>query len=99
MKKELYIAIRDSLKKLISGTEFEDQVLCVGGCVRDEIMGHEIKDIDLAVTMPDGGIRLAEWLEENGHTAFHVVTYPTYHTAMFHLKDYPDVELEAVQTR
>lgn len=99
MKKELYIAIRDSLKELIRGTEFEGKVLCVGGCVRDEIMGHEIKDIDLAVTMPDGGIRLAEWLEENGHTAFHVVTYPTYHTAMFHLRDFPDVELEAVQTR
>lgn len=99
MKKELYIAIRESLKELIRGTEFEGKVLCVGGCVRDEIMGHEIKDIDLAVTMPDGGIRLAEWLEDNGHTAFHVVAYPTYHTAMFHLKDYPDVELEAVQTR
>lgn len=99
MKKELYIAIRESLKGLIRGTEFEGQVLCVGGCVRDEIMGHEIKDIDLAVTMPDGGIRLAEWLEANGHTAFHVVTYPTYHTAMFHLKDYSDIELEAVQTR
>lgn len=99
MKKELYIAIRENLKELIRGSEFEGKVLCVGGCVRDEIMGHEIKDIDLAVTMPDGGIRLAEWLEDNGHTAFHVVTYPTYHTAMFHLKDYPDVELEAVQTR
>ena len=99
MKRDLYIAIRERLKELIRGTEFEGKVLCVGGCVRDDIMGLDIKDIDLAVALPDGGIRLAEWLEENGHTAFHVVTYPTYHTAMFHLKDYPEVELESVQTR
>lgn len=99
MKKEQYIAISDRIKELIRGTEFDGKVLCVGGCVRDEIMGLEIKDIDLAVTMPDGGIRLAEWLERNGHTSIHVVTYPTYHTAMFRLKDFPDEELEAVQTR
>ena len=99
MKKEQYIAITERLKELIRGSEFEGQVLCVGGCVRDEIMEHEIKDIDLAVTIPDGGIRLAEWLEENGNTSIHVVTYPTYHTAMFRLKEFPDEELEAVQTR
>ena len=74
-------------------------MLSVGGCVRDDIMGLEIKDIDLAVALPDGGIRLAEWLERNGHTSIHVVTYPTYHTAMFRLKEFPDEELEAVQTR
>lgn len=99
MKRELYISITERLRELIWGTEFEGHVLSVGGCVRDDIMGQDIKDIDLAVSLPDGGIRLAEWLDENGYTAFHVVTYPTYHTAMFHLKDYPDVELETVQTR
>lgn len=31
-------------------------------------MGLEIKDIDLAVAMPSGGIRLAKWLKEQGHT-------------------------------
>ncbi len=99
MKKELFISITERLRELIRGTEFEGHVLSVGGCVRDNIMGLEIKDIDLAVTLPDGGIRLAEWLERNGHTSIKVVTYPTYHTAMFRLKDYPDEELEAVQTR
>ena len=99
MKKELYISIIERIRELIHGSEFEGHVLCVGGCVRDRIMGHEIKDIDLAVTLPDGGIRLAEWLDQNGHTSIHAVTYPTYHTAMFRLKDYPDEELEAVQTR
>ncbi|MBR2083296.1 MAG: HD domain-containing protein, partial [Muribaculaceae bacterium] len=99
MKKELYISITERLRELIRGTEFEGHVLSVGGCVRDDIMGLEIKDIDLAVTLPDGGIQLAEWLERNGHTSGHVVTYPTYHTAMFRLKDFPDEELEAVQTR
>ena len=99
MKKELYISIIDRLRGLLQGSEFEGHVLSVGGCVRDDIMGLEIKDIDLAVTLPDGGIRLAEWLEQNGHTSIHVVTYPTYHTAMFRLSDFPDEELEAVQTR
>lgn len=99
MKKELYISITERFRELIRGTEFEGHVLSVGGCVRDDIMGLEIKDIDLAVTLPDGGIHLAEWLERNGHTSGHVVTYPNYHTAMFRLKDFPDEELEAVQTR
>lgn len=99
MKRELYISITKHLRDLIQGTEFEGHVLSVGGCVRDDIMGLEIKDIDLAVTLPDGGIKLAEWLEQNGHTSIRVVTYPTYHTAMFRLKDFPDEELEAVQTR
>ena len=99
MKHELYIAIMEHLKRLIRGTGFEGHVLCVGGCCRDELMGDEIKDIDLVVALPEGGIRFAEWLEAEGHTAGKVVSYPRYHTAMFRLKDFPDVEIETVQTR
>ncbi|MBR3479088.1 MAG: hypothetical protein IKQ59_11660 [Prevotella sp.] len=32
----------------------------VGGCVRDELLGCEIKDIDLCVSLPSGGVRFAE---------------------------------------
>ncbi len=99
MRHEQYMAIIERLKELIRGTEFEGQVLCVGGCCRDELMGAEIKDIDIAVTLPDGGIRFAEWLEAEGQTTGQVVTYPRYHTAMFRLKDFPDTEIETVQTR
>ena len=67
MKKERYIQIKDFLKGLIVGTEWEGHVFTVGGCVRDEIMGLEIKDIDMCVSLQGGGIRFAEWLRDNGH--------------------------------
>lgn len=99
MKKERYIQIMEFLKELIRDTEWEGQVFSVGGCVRDELMGHEIKDIDLCVSLPDGGIHFAEWLHDNEYTQKGVTIYPNYGTAMLHLKAFPDVELEFVQTR
>ena len=99
MKRELYIQIKDFLREVIRGTEFEGHVMTVGGCVRDELMGLEIKDIDMCVSLPDGGIRFAEWLNEKGLTTKGVTVYPNYGTAMLHLKAFPDVELEFVQTR
>ena len=99
MLKSLYIDIRNRLRELIAGTEFDGKVFFVGGCCRDDIMGTEIKDIDISVALPDGGIRLAMWLHENGHLAGEVSAYPEVHTAKFRLADFPDVELESVHTR
>ncbi len=99
MKQEKYIQIKDYLRDLIKGTEWEGHVFAVGGCVRDEIMGQEIKDIDLCVSLPSGGVRFAEWLRDNNHALKEVTIYPSYGTAMLHLKAFPDVELEFVQTR
>lgn len=99
MKRELYIQIKEFLREVIRGTEFEVHVMTVGGCVRDELMGLEIKDIDMCVSLPCGGIRFAEWLKEKGLTTKGVTVYPNYGTAMLHLKAFPDVELEFVQTR
>ena len=99
MDKSLYIDIRNRLRDLIAGTEFDGKVFFVGGCCRDDIMGTEIKDIDISVALPDGGICLAEWLSENGHTAGEVASFPEFHTAKFHLADFPEVELESVHTR
>jgi poly(A) polymerase len=62
-------------------------------------MGNEIKDIDVVLDLPSGGIRFAEWMEKNHFTFGSVVTYPTYGTAMFKLASFPDVEIECVQTR
>ena len=84
---------------LIMGTDWEGHVYTVGGCVRDELMGSEIKDIDLCVSLPSGGVRFAEWLRDNGHTYKGVTVYPNYGTAMLHLEAFPEVELEFVQTR
>ena len=99
MDKSVYIEIRDRLKTLISGTEFENRVFFVGGCCRDDIMGCEIKDIDISVALPDGGIRLAQWLHAEGHTVSEPSVFHDYHTAKFRLAEYPEIELESVQTR
>lgn len=99
MKKERYIQIIEYLRTLIRGTDWEGHVYTVGGCVRDELMGSEIKDVDLCVSLPSGGVRFAEWLRDNGHTNKGVTVYPNYGTAMLHLKAFPEVELEFVQTR
>lgn len=99
MKREIYIQIKDFLREVIRGSEFEGHVMTVGGCVRDDLMGLEIKDIDMCVSLSEGGIRFAKWLEEKGLTKKGVTVYPNYGTAMLHLKAFPDVELEFVQTR
>jgi len=99
MRHKEYIKIKEHLMTLIMGTDWEGHVYTVGGCVRDELMGSEIKDIDLCVSLPSGGVRFAEWLRDNGHTYKGVTVYPNYGTAMLHLEAFPEVELEFVQTR
>ena len=49
MTHELYIQICDYLQDTIEGTPYENHLFTVGGCIRDEILGHEIKDIDLCI--------------------------------------------------
>lgn len=99
MTEQTFKGIIAYIKDIIAGTEFEGHVFAVGGCVRDQVMGHEIKDIDMAVSLPCGGVKFAEFMESSGHTYGHVVTYPTYGTAMFRLKEFPEEEIECVQTR
>ena len=99
MNKEKYNEIHSCLKKIIAGTKWNGHLFAVGGCCRDYLSDREIKDIDLVIDLPNGGIEFAEWLEKNGLTKGSVVTYPPSGSAMFHLKEFPDIELEAVQTR
>lgn len=99
MDKKEYINICDYLQQLIESTPFENKLYSVGGCVRDEIMEQSIKDIDLCVELENGGIDFANWLYGKGLLTHEPVVYPMYETAMFCLKEFPDVELEVVQTR
>lgn len=99
MNTQTYKDIKKYLCDIIKGTEFENNVFAVGGCVRDMLMNKPIKDMDLVVSLENGGIRFAEWLEASGYTKGSVVTYPRFGTAMFKLKEFPEEELEAVQTR
>ena len=99
MRIEKYDNIMKALASLICDTEFENHVFSVGGCVRDKRLGMEIKDIDLVVDLPNGGIELAKYFESKGYTKGSIVVYENYGTVMFKLKQFPDIELEAVQTR
>lgn len=87
------------LRNIISDTNFIGNTYIVGGAVRDLIMNNEINDIDIVVSLPDGGLELAKWLHKKGLLTNAPVLYPTYGTSMFKLKKYPSIELEAVQTR
>ena len=74
---EIVLAIKDTIK----GTEWENRVMLVGGCVRDLLMGNNPNDIDLLIDGDiNAGIDFANFMGK-GHT---VVVYPTYGTAMFH---------------
>lgn len=99
MNTQTYTNIKKYLRGIIRGSEFENNVFAVGGCVRDWLMNRPIKDMDLVVSLENGGIRFAEWLEASGYTKGTVVTYPRFGTAMFKLKEFPDEDLEVVQTR
>lgn len=88
------------LRHTIKGTPFEGRVFAVGGCTRDEALGRqEIKDVDLAVELPNGGLRMAEWLHQKRLTCYTPTTFPRYGTAMLRLKAFPEDEIELVQTR
>ena len=99
MTDETFKKIVSVLRNYIGDSKYKGHVYCVGGCVRDLIMGNKIKDIDLVVDLPDGGINFAAFLSNKGVLKYLPVTYPTYGTAMFKLNEFPDEELEAVQTR
>ena len=99
MKKEKYEEIIYFLKTIIENTEWEDKVFSVGGCIRDLLLGNEIKDIDLVIEKSEGGINFSKWLYLKGFLISEPVLYPTYGTSMFKLSEFPDYPLEAVCTR
>ena len=94
-----YDKVFEALKNIIKGTQYENHVFTVGGCERDRIIGGIVKDVDIVVDLPNGGIEFAHWLKENGHTEGSVVVYEHFGTAMFTLKEAPFDTIEAVQTR
>lgn len=99
----------DFLGKLVKGTEFEGKVFLAGGAVRDEIMGKPIKDIDIVVSMPDGGIKFAEWITKKTGTykpEANPVIFQRFGTAKFNFRgvksgdvDLSNVDVEVVMTR
>ena len=106
MKEQKFWIIINYLKNLIKSTNWENHVFAVGGSCRDVMMNRiysgldaEIKDIDLLIDLPSGGINFAKWLNNKNLLIGDIIEYKTYGTAMFHLKEFSEEEIEAVQTR
>lgn len=99
MTQEEFRKVMEVLRRLTAGTEWDGHVYAVGGCCRDILLGLPIKDVDLVVDLPSGGVRFATWLDAMGYTGRKVVIYESFGTAMFRLKEFPDYELECVMTR
>jgi putative nucleotidyltransferase with HDIG domain len=95
----------ETIKELIKGTKFENNTFLVGGCVRDQIMGVKPDDYDIVVSLPNGGIELAEYITKTTDCyseGSNPVIYPTYGTAMFQIKTdehLKNIQFEVVQTR
>lgn len=88
-------------KELIKGSMFENHLFAVGGCVRDKIMGHDIKDIDLCVDLLDGGLLFADWMcNTYKDITKNKCVFPTFGTAKFTITiDGEDYDIETVMTR
>lgn len=99
MDLKTYETVISILRLLIKDTKFDGHVYSVGGCERDRILGNEIKDIDIVVDLPRGGIELAEYLYNIKQLVHAPVIYENFGTCMFKLIDCPTIELEAVHTR
>ena len=99
MTTDRFFEIKEALSKLIKNTVFEGKTYIVGGAVRDLYMGRDIKDVDVVVNIQGGGLKLARHLHNIGVLVREPVEYPQYSVSMFVLSEFPDIEIEAVQTR
>lgn len=88
-------SIRKTIHKAIKDTVFEGKTYLAGGCVRDEILGIPTQDIDIAVELPEGGIKLARYLHKQD-LATKPVVYKQFGTALVMMDGF---KLELVMTR
>ncbi|MGC9362242.1 MAG: hypothetical protein ACP5F3_04860, partial [Candidatus Syntrophosphaera sp.] len=58
--------LRLLLAEKIQGTDFAGRAYFAGGSVRDHLLGRENAklDVDIAVELPKGGVRLAHYLRK-----------------------------------
>lgn len=83
------------IKKTIENTSFAGKTYVVGGYVRDMLMDIVSDDIDVVVSMPEGGRKLADFLYEK-KVASRPVIYDNFGTALAEIKGY---KVEFVMTR
>ena len=89
--------LRRHLLSELKDTDFLDKTYFAGGCVRDELLGRQVAhlDADLVVELPQGGIKLARFLEQ--HLCLKDIRlHPTFGTAS---ASWNDVQLDFAMTR
>lgn len=99
MTDQTYHKILEYFKDISEGTKWEGHLYAVGGCVRDEILGSEIHDVDIAVDVPNGGVDFAIWLLRHKYLVEMPVLFRKFGTAKLRLRKFPEEEIEVVQTR
>lgn len=99
MTNKVFIQVIKYINNLIKDTKFDTHVYVVGGAVRDLLMENEIKDIDIVIDLPNGGIDFSKYLYSKNLLTHEPVIYPNYGTSMFTLKEFQNLEIECVHTR
>lgn len=99
MTEHHYHNILQYFRDIIRGTKWDGHLYAVGGCVRDEVLGSEIHDVDIAVDIPNGGILFTRWLQRRRQLAGAPVFFHKFGTAKMRLRRFPGDEIELVQTR
>ncbi|MDE6057580.1 MAG: hypothetical protein K2F93_06165 [Muribaculaceae bacterium] len=99
MTDNTYHKILDYFRHISEGTKWDGHLYAVGGCVRDEILGAPIHDVDIAVDLPDGGVKFAIWLLRHKYLVEMPVLFRKFGTAKLRLRKFPEEEIEVVQTR
>lgn len=87
--------LRINLAEAIEGTEFAGKAYFVGGAVRDLLIHRQSQEFDITVELPDGGIRLAQFLHTSLPAA-NLITHPKFGTASI---EYLGTHLDFVMTR
>lgn len=99
-------ALVKELSEMVKKSAYNGHVYIVGGSVRDALLGKkEVKDLDLVIDIPSGGIGFANWLAYR--RGCHIpeknpCEFPTYGTAklvLLNSPEYSDIDIECVQTR
>ena len=99
MTDSTYRKILEYFRSISQGTKWEGHLYAVGGCVRDEILGAPIHDVDIAVDIPNGGVDFAMWLLRHRYLVEMPVLFRKFGTAKLRLRKFPEEEIEVVQTR
>lgn len=58
--------IKSSLSNILISTDYENATFFTGGCVRNHLLHRDISDVDLYVDLPEGAVKLAEYLYQLG---------------------------------